>query len=152
MTCFSRHSHTTTWHVSVAPVTLQQHDMFQSPQSQYNMTCFTTSYMTWTQKLYMTLGGIYIYDIRRQRVKKKQWLLLCKEKPIHSSLTFSLQFKIDQPHGLVVRVSDYWSWGPGFDSRFHHGDHGVGSSVEFRFKAPPGTSYPYITIHLIRTT
>jgi hypothetical protein len=28
----------------------------------------------------------------------------------------------DQPRGLVVRVSDYWSWGPGFDSRFCHGD------------------------------
>jgi hypothetical protein len=33
-----------------------------------------------------------------------------------------------------------------------HGDHGLGSSVEFRFKAPPGTSYSYITIHLIGTT
>jgi hypothetical protein len=28
----------------------------------------------------------------------------------------------DQPRGLVVRVSDYWSWGTGFDSRFCHGD------------------------------
>jgi hypothetical protein len=28
----------------------------------------------------------------------------------------------DQPRGLVVRVSDYWSWGPRFDSRFCHGD------------------------------
>jgi hypothetical protein len=25
------------------------------------------------------------------------------------------------PRGLVVRVSDYWLWGPGFDSRFYHG-------------------------------
>jgi hypothetical protein len=25
-------------------------------------------------------------------------------------------FQADQPSGLVVRVSDYWSWGPGFDS------------------------------------
>jgi hypothetical protein len=33
-----------------------------------------------------------------------------------------------------------------------HGDHGLGSLVEFRFKAPPGTSYSYITIHLIGTT
>jgi hypothetical protein len=30
-----------------------------------------------------------------------------------------------------------------------HGDHGLVSLVEFRFKAPPGTSYLYITIHLI---
>jgi hypothetical protein len=29
---------------------------------------------------------------------------------IHISLTW------DQPRGLVVRVSYYWSWGPGFDS------------------------------------
>jgi hypothetical protein len=33
-----------------------------------------------------------------------------------------------------------------------HGDHGLGSLVEFRFKAPPGTSYSYISIHLIGTT
>jgi hypothetical protein len=32
------------------------------------------------------------------------------------------------------------------------GDHGLGSLVEFRFKALPGTSYSYITIHLIGTT
>jgi hypothetical protein len=28
----------------------------------------------------------------------------------------------DQPRGLEVRVSDHWSWGPGFDSRSYHGD------------------------------
>jgi hypothetical protein len=28
----------------------------------------------------------------------------------------------DQLRGLVVRVSDYWSSGPGFDSRLYHGD------------------------------
>ena len=28
----------------------------------------------------------------------------------------------DQPRGLVVKVSDYWPWSPGFDSRFYHGD------------------------------
>jgi hypothetical protein len=28
----------------------------------------------------------------------------------------------DQPRGLLVRVSDYWSWGPGFDCRLYHGD------------------------------
>jgi hypothetical protein len=54
----------------------------------------------------------------------------------------------EQPRGLVVRVSVYWSWGPRFDS---HGDHGLGSLVELRFKAPPGTSYSYITNHLFRT-
>jgi hypothetical protein len=30
--------------------------------------------------------------------------------------------KTDQPRGLVVRVPGYWSWGPGFDSRFYHGN------------------------------
>jgi hypothetical protein len=30
--------------------------------------------------------------------------------------------------------------------------HGLGSLVELRFKAPPGTSYSYITIHLTGTT
>jgi hypothetical protein len=33
-----------------------------------------------------------------------------------------------------------------------HGDHGMGSLVELRFKAPPGNSCSYITIHLIGTT
>jgi hypothetical protein len=28
-------------------------------------------------------------------------------------------------------------------------DHGLGRLVELRFKAPPGTSYTYITIHLM---
>jgi hypothetical protein len=32
-----------------------------------------------------------------------------------------------------------------------HGDHGLGSLLELSFKAPPGTSYSYITIHLIGT-
>jgi hypothetical protein len=32
------------------------------------------------------------------------------------------------------------------------GDHDLGILVEFRLKAPPGTSYSYITIHLIWTT
>jgi hypothetical protein len=32
------------------------------------------------------------------------------------------------------------------------GDYGLGSLVEFRFNAPPGTSYSYITIHHIGTT
>jgi hypothetical protein len=33
-----------------------------------------------------------------------------------------------------------------------HGDHGLGSLVELRFKAPPGTSYSCTTIHLIGRT
>ena len=31
-------------------------------------------------------------------------------------------FRSDQPRGLVVRASDYWSRGPGFDSRLYHGN------------------------------
>jgi hypothetical protein len=40
----------------------------------------------------------------------------------HDNIAFSYIVYIDQPRGLVVRVSDYWSWGPGFDSRLCHGD------------------------------
>jgi hypothetical protein len=43
-------------------------------------------------------------------------------------------------------------WGFFLEGEFPLGDHGLGSLVEFRFKAPPGTSYTYITIHLIGTT
>jgi hypothetical protein len=40
-------------------------------------------------------------------------------------------------------------WGFFLEGEDYHGDHGLGSLVELRFKAPPGTSYSYITIHLI---
>jgi hypothetical protein len=43
-------------------------------------------------------------------------------------------------------------WGFFFEEEESHDDHGLGSLVELRFKAPPGTSYAYITIHLIGTT
>jgi hypothetical protein len=43
-------------------------------------------------------------------------------------------------------------WGFFHEGENPHGDHGLGSLVELRFKAPPGTSYSYITIHLTRTT
>jgi hypothetical protein len=36
-------------------------------------------------------------------------------------------------------------WGFFREGEDPHGDHGLGSLVEFRFKAPPGTSYSYIT-------
>jgi hypothetical protein len=42
-------------------------------------------------------------------------------------------------------------WGIFLEEEDSHGDHGLGSLVELRFKAPPGTSYSYITIHLIGT-
>jgi len=37
----------------------------------------------------------------------------------------------------------------GEDSR---GDHGLGRLEEFRFKGPPGTTFSYITTHIIGTT
>ena len=74
-----------------------------------------------------------------------------------------VQIYIDQPRGLVVRVSGYlimssrvrfpvlpWEFSlNGEDSR---GDHGLGMLVEFRFKGPPGTTSSYITSHIIGTT
>jgi hypothetical protein len=43
-------------------------------------------------------------------------------------------------------------WGFFLEGEDPHGDHGLSSLVEFRFKAPPGTSYSHITIHLTGTT
>jgi hypothetical protein len=43
-------------------------------------------------------------------------------------------------------------WGFFLEGEDSHGDHGLGRLVEFRFKAHPGTSYSYNTIHLIGTT
>jgi hypothetical protein len=42
-------------------------------------------------------------------------------------------------------------WGFFLEGEDFHGDHGLGSLVALRFKAPPGTLYAYITIHLIGT-
>jgi hypothetical protein len=42
-------------------------------------------------------------------------------------------------------------WGFFLEGEDSHGDHGLDSLVELRFKAPLGTSYSYITIHLIET-
>jgi hypothetical protein len=48
-----------------------------------------------------------------------------------------------KPRGLVVRVSRVRfpvpPWGFFFESEDFHCDCGVGSLVEFKFKAPPGT-------------
>jgi hypothetical protein len=43
-------------------------------------------------------------------------------------------------------------WGFFLEGVDSHGDHSLGSLVEVRFKASPGTSYSYITIHIIGTT
>jgi hypothetical protein len=43
-------------------------------------------------------------------------------------------------------------WGFFLEEEDSNDDHGLGSLVELKFKAPPGTSYLYITIHIIGTT
>jgi hypothetical protein len=43
-------------------------------------------------------------------------------------------------------------WGFLLEGEDPLGDLGLGSLVEFSFKAPPGNSYSYITIQLIGTT
>jgi hypothetical protein len=43
-------------------------------------------------------------------------------------------------------------WGFFLEGEDSHGDHGLGSLVELKFKVPPGTSYSYITTHIIGTT
>jgi hypothetical protein len=66
---------------------------------------------------------------------------------------------------LVVRCSEFLTatydvsgsivglkWGFFLKEKGSHGDHCLGSLVELRFKVPLGTSYSYITTHLIRTT
>jgi hypothetical protein len=43
-------------------------------------------------------------------------------------------------------------WGFFLEEEDPHGDHDLGSLVDFRFKVFPGTSYSHITIHLVGTT
>ena len=54
-------------------------------------------------------------------------------------------------HGVLGSIpgSTVGIFSEGEDS---HGDHGLGRLVEFRFKGPPGTTYSYITTHIIGTT
>jgi hypothetical protein len=44
------------------------------------------------------------------------------------------------------------AWGFFLEGEDSHGDYGLGSLVEFRFKVLPGNSYSYIIIHLIGKT
>ena len=70
-------------------------------------------------------------------------------------LGVSLSVSFDQYSFFMVRASDYWSGGPGFDSRLYHGNFPCRRRIpvvtmvwvvsRFRHKAPPGTSSPYIT-------
>jgi hypothetical protein len=50
-----------------------------------------------------------------------------------------------------VRIS-VLPWGFFLEGEDPLGDRCLGNLVEFRFKAPPGTSYSYITIHIMGTT
>jgi hypothetical protein len=60
-----------------------------------------------------------------------------------------------QSFWLLIMRSRVWfpvlPWGFFLEGEDSHGDHGQSSLAELRFKAPPGTSYLYIIIHLIRT-
>ena len=63
----------------------------------------------------------------------------------------------DQPHGLVVGASDYWSRGPGFDSRLYHGNFLCGGRIpvvsmvwvvsRFRLKVETSSTRSQISIN-----
>jgi hypothetical protein len=55
-------------------------------------------------------------------------------------------------HNISSLIFIVVTWEFFLEGEDSHGDHGLGSLVELRFKAPPGTSYSYKTIHLIGTT
>jgi hypothetical protein len=69
------------------------------------------------------------------------------------SSLFSTLFEMTS---LVVYWSEFrfqvLSWGIFLEGEDSHGYQGLGSLVELRFKAPPGTSYSCTTIHLIGGT
>jgi hypothetical protein len=115
----------------------------------------------------------------RLQTVNSRFCLCTAKKPMHNYWQHSLQavsvhiislsiFTTDQPHGRVVRVSDYWSWGPRFNSRFYHGDFSLKRKIPMvtmvwvvqqnlclrpllvlHIHISPSTSYPYITIHFI---
>jgi hypothetical protein len=63
--------------------------------------------------------------------------------------TDSYMFQLDQPRGqsfwlLIMRSRVRFpvlTWGFFLEGEDSYGDRGLGSLVELRFKAPPGTSY-----------
>jgi hypothetical protein len=68
----------------------------------------------------------------------------------HQGVTHLLLAKVcTQQTSTVTPSTRLYMQPQGEDS---HGDHGLSSTVELRFKAPPDTSYSDITIHLIGTT
>jgi hypothetical protein len=62
---------------------------------------------------------------------------------IEKSYTRTMKHKIRQKKIPVL------PWKFFLEGEDSHGDHGLGSLVELRFKAPPGTSYSHITTHLM---
>jgi hypothetical protein len=71
-------------------------------------------------------------------------------------LVWSASWFSGQSFWLLIMRSRVWfpalPWGFFREGEDSHGDHGLGSLEKLKFKAPPGTSYSYITIHLIATT
>jgi hypothetical protein len=67
-----------------------------------------------------------------------------------SQIVVTVNF-VDLDFGPQVRFPVI-PWGFFLEGEDSHGDHCLGSLVDLRFKVSPGTSYSYITIHLIGTT
>ena len=57
-------------------------------------------------------------------------LLWWAQERLYRFLAFiTILVQNDQPRGLVVRAYDYWSRGPGFDSRLYHGNFPCGGRI-----------------------
>jgi hypothetical protein len=97
-------------------------------------------------------------------IRKTNFIIIyvyCKNHGEHRTLCGKIQFlNITWSSGqsfwlLIMRSRVRFSVLRGeffLEGEDSHGDDGLGSLVEFSFKAPPGTSNSYITIHLIGTT
>ena len=93
------------------------------------VTCFTTGNVTYycfnkfIQTLYWEGQHLGTKSAARfSMYRRVQWdPALCSERLKHgASKSYGMRYLLDRLVGLVVTMSDYWSWGRGFDPRYFH--------------------------------
>jgi hypothetical protein len=84
------------------------------------------------------------------------YFIECPRNLLNLNFTYRASWYSGQSFWLLIIRSQVrfpvLPWGSFLEEEDFHGDRGLGNLVERSSKAPPFTSYSYITIHLIGTT
>jgi hypothetical protein len=126
-------------------------------------TCFKHSFAHHQEALYVPIVVYTVPPDDEQIGARNMWRLLNHHKLKANSASCWFYYTDIWPASwsscrsfwlLIMRSRVRFQvlpWGFFIEGQDSHGDHGLGSLVELRFKVPPGTWYSYITIHLIGT-